>query len=535
MYLNPDNQLFLEEIESHIGFVDKSGIIATFNQYLNTRERYVCVSRPRRFGKTIMTKMLVAYYSCGCNSYDLFKDLDIAKAPSFKEHLNQYNVISIDTQSLISKNSKGIKDLANYIQKSIINEFVEQFPNVVSAKCSLLEAMEEVVKHTNRRFIIIVDEYDCVFRDYDETEKQSKLDYVALLKAIFEGQSSDNLIALGYITGILPIVKQDSQSALNNFTEYTIVSPKGLSKYFGFTADEVQRLCQKFNVDFEKAKLYYDGYKLEGTELYNPFSIDKLLLSQGDFQDYQCSTSSFQMVKPYICMNFKGLKEDILKLANGETIIGIDTTSFANDFDGNSFNSKDAVITYLIHLGFLAYDTKTKKTYVPNEETRRYLLNAISQSDFKEYAYELEFSKDVLSAVINDQDCQKVALAIEKEHDKLTSILNYNREDSLSYVVYAAFSAASQYYYKPIRELPTCRGFADLVYLPKTEFIDSYPALVIELKWNKTAKSAIEQIKEKQYFKTVENYTGDILLVGINYDKDTKKHSCEIESFCNDK
>ena len=228
-------------------------------------------------------------------------------------------------------------------------------------------------------------------------------------------------------------------------------------------------------------------------------------------------------------------KEDILKLANGETIIGIDTTSFANDFDGNSFNSKDAVITYLIHLGFLAYDTKTKKTYVPNEETRRYLLNAISQSDFKEYAYELEFSKDVLSAVINDQDCQKVALAIEKEHDKLTSILNYNREDSLSYVVYAAFSAASQYYYKPIRELPTCRGFADLVYLPKTEFIDSYPALVIELKWNKTAKSAIEQIKEKQYFKTVENYTGDILLVGINYDKDTKKHSCEIESFCNDK
>ncbi len=343
---------------------------------------------------------------------------------------------------------------------------------------------------------------------------------------MFKGTEPTKYIQLAYLTGILPIKKEKTQLAMNNFDEYTMLDPKIFAKYIGFTEEEVLNLCNQYGCDFAEVKRWYDGYLLNDYQVYNPKAVIEVLKWKR-FQSYWSVTGSYEAIVPLINKNFDGLKSTIIEMLSGSSV-RVNTKSFQNDVV--SFSNKDDVLTYLIHLGYLAYDQNRKTAFVPNEEIRQELVEAVESTHWNEFLTFQQESSDLLDATL-DMDTESVASGIEKIHTEYASMIQYNNENSLSSVLAIAYLSAIQYYFKPVREFPTGRGFADFVFLPKPEYIHDYPALLVELKWNQNAQTAMKQIKEKRYPMSVEKYTGEILLVAINYDKKTKEHQCMIEKY----
>ena len=518
-YLNCGNESFFNEVDNY--YVDKSETLAILNKSLNRRDRYICLTRPRRFGKSVNAAMINAYYSKGCDSKELFSKLKIANEPSFERELNKHNVISLDIVKMIGRNH-GTDGILEYITSQVISELEQSFPNTFSNKKDLFSALSEINSKTGEKFIVIIDEWDGIFRDHSHDEKL-EIAYVDFLRTMFKGTDSDRVIELAYITGILPIKRYNTQSGLNNFREYTVLSSGDFGPFYGFTEDEVKVICKEHDLDFNETKRWYYGYVLDDLHMYNPNSIMNLIVSRR-FQSYWGNTASFENVSELISMNFEGLKDDIFMMLDGSAITGINTRLFNNDI--SSLTSKDAVITYLIHFGYLAYTDG--RVYVPNEEVRLTLKDAVDTCRFSEYLNLIKASEEILEKTY-EGDGAYVAECIRKYHSKYSSVIKYNSEESLSYVVQNAYLACIENYYKPVREMPSGEGFADIVYIPKREADRNIPALVIELKWNKDAQTALEQIKEKHYTESLEDYCGNIILVGINYDKATKEHSCIIE------
>ncbi len=521
-YVNPDSSIFSTALNARI-FVDKTGLIDFTNSILSSPDAFICNSRPRRFGKSMTANMLTAYYSKGADSKDLFSSLKIGSSPNWEKHLNKYDVIHFDVQEFIELAGKPEK-VVSRIKKEVIRELREYYPEYVSkSEKSLLNALAKINVKTGNTFVIIIDEWDVLIRD-DANNQKVQEEYIDFLRSIFKGTQSSKYIALAYLTGILPIIRDKTQSALNNFTEYTILDAGPFAEYIGFTEDEVKALSLKYNVDYNEVKRWYDGYLVDGLNIYNPRAVVSVMLS-GKFKSYWSSTSSYKAVVPLINMNYDGLKEDILKvIAGGE--VGVDTTEFQNDVV--SFASKDDVITYLIHLGYLGYNETKRTAFIPNEEIRLEMNSAVKKKTWAERIALLEESESILDATIN-MDGNAVAEGIEKVHEKYVSSVKYNDENALSSVLVVAYLGSIDYYYNPIREFPSGRGFVDFVYIPRKENLAEYPALVVELKWNKDAESAIDQIRDKKYPDSIKEYTDNILLVGINYDKKTKKHECRIE------
>ncbi len=249
------------------------------------------------------------------------------------------------------------------------------------------------------------------------------------------------------------------------------------------------------------------------------------VLRWNKYQSYWSRTGTYDAIVPLINMDFDGLKTAVITMLSGSSV-EVDVSCFQNDMI--NFSSKDDVLTYLIHLGYLGYDQNTQSAFIPNEELRQELTAATRRKRWDEMMAFQAASDQLLDATL-DLDTETVADEIEKIHSSYTSVITYHDENSLSSVLTIAYLSSMKYYFKPIRELPTGRGFADFVYLPKPEFRSDYPALLVELKWNHSAHTALNQIKEKKYIASLEPYIGDILLVGINYDKKTKKHECLIE------
>ena len=334
---------------------------------------------------------------------------------------------------------------------------------------------------------------------------------------------------MAYLTGILPIKKEKAQSAVNNLDEFTMLQADELAPYIGFTEDEVKDLCEKYNRDFEKVKKWYDGYLLNGYQVYNPKAVVSVM-TKGRFRSYWSETGSYEVVVPLICMNYDGLKNAIIEMLSGSEV-KVNTATFKND--PAKIQNRDDVITYLIHLGYLGYNEDNETAFVPNEEIRQELITAVRSSNWDELmAFQQESRKLLMATLAMDEE--QVASEIDKIHSEYTSTLQYNDENSLSSTITIAYLGAMQYYFKPVRELPTGLGFADFVFIPKPEYKSTYPALVIELKWDKATEAAIQQIKNKRYPESVLDYTGDILLIGINYNKGTKEHRCLIERYKKD-
>ena len=521
-FVNPDNSAFQVALNAEI-YLDKTGLIAYANRVLDTPDAYICNSRPRRFGKSYAANMLAAYYSRGTDSEKMFADLDIGKTPLFRTHLNRYDVIHIDVQWF---RSYADGNIVSVITESVMEELRDIYPDILPSEvASLPDALSRVREKTGRKFVIIIDEWDVLIRDASADTKIQN-EYISFLRGLFKGVEPTKYIALAYLTGILPIKKLKTQSALNNFEEFTMLDAGALASYIGFTDDEVKQLCKKYDRDYEAVKNWYDGYMLSGKHVYNPKAVVSVMM-RGSFQSYWSQTGTYESLIPLIDMDFDGLRAAIISMISGNEI-KVRTTTFQNDMV--SFKNKDDVLTLLIHLGYLAFNQKNQMAYIPNEELRNELMDAVEENKWDEILQFERQSIDLFNATIN-KDVNTVAAKIEQIHMEYTSVIQYNDENSLSSVLTIAYLGTMNYYFKPVRELPTGRGFADFVYIPKPEYINDYPALVVELKWNKSAVSALQQIKDRKYPDSIQDYTGDILLVGINYSKKDKKHECVIKAY----
>lgn len=526
-YYNPGNHGFQRALNSKI-YVDKTSLLEYTNSVLDSEQAYICVSRPRRFGKSITAEMLVAYYDKTCDSDKMFEGLKIAQSSDYKQHLNQYDIIHLDIAALLQITDKetGVKITAEktvqYMQKVVIEELRQAFPELVkNDEVDLPTVLGNIHLHTGIMFIVIIDEWDAIFRE-DKLDIKAQQAYISLLRGMFKSVASKKFLKLAYLTGILPIKKYGTESALNNFDEFTMIGADVLAEYVGFTEEEVRDLYNKYDMDFAQAKRWYDGYHLtENLHIYNPKSVVDSIRRKR-IASYWTSTSSYETIKDYIVMNFDGLKDAIVEMLAGGCC-KIDPTSFENDLV--SFKSRDDVLTVLVHLGYLAYDIDNQEVCIPNEEVRCAFVNAIKITGWDYVIQAITASDDLLKATWQ-KDEEAVAKAIDAVHEANTSVVKYNDENSLSCVISLAYYNAINEY-RVIRELPTGKGYADVVFLPRKH--SDKPAMIVELKWDKSAEGAIGQIKERQYTTALQDYQGNMLLVGINYDKKTKKHECKIE------
>lgn len=526
-FVNPDSSAFQVALNSKI-YVDKTGLIAYTNSVLDTTNAYICNSRPRRFGKSYAANMLAAYYSKGADSEKMFSEFEIGKDADFKKHLNKYDVIHIDVQWFLS-NCDDADNIVKYITGAVLEELREVYPIILPVEVfGLPDALSIIKDKTGQKFIVIIDEWDVLIRD-EAANKKAQEDYINFLRGMFKGTEPTKYIQLAYLTGILPIKKEKTQSALNNFNEFSMLTAGSLAPYIGFTEEEVQELAEEYHQDFDEVKRWYDGYLLNDYQVYNPRAVVSVML-RGEFKSYWSETASYDAIVPLINMNYDGLKTAIIEMISGAEV-KVNTSTFKNDTV--NIRSKDDVLTYMIHLGYLGYNQKLKTAFVPNEEIRQELTDAVESGRWNEMLEFQNASERLLDATL-DMDGRAVAAQVEKIHNGYASAIQYNNENSLSSVLAIAYLSAMQYYFKPIRELPAGRGFADFVFIPKPEYRSSYPALIVELKWNRTAQAAVMQIKDKKYHSSILDYTGEILLVGINYDKDTKEHQCLIEKYAKD-
>ena len=518
-FINPGDELFRQAINSEI-YVDKTGLLNYTNRVILTSRKYLCVSRPRRFGKSMAASMVAAYYDRTVAAGKTFAGLEIAQAEDFGEHCNKYDVIQLNMQNFLSR-TRDMDAFLQLLKKSVLWELFNLYPDYMYFdKTDLIGSLADVYTNTKRHFVIIIDEWDCVFREFKDNKEWQRL-YLDFLRDWLKDNPG---IALVYMTGILPVKKYGTHSALNMFWEYSMEDPLDLAPYVGFTNNEVKALCQQYNRSFEECQHWYDGYSFrEEAEVYNPHSVVRAI-SSGVFDTYWNQTETYEALKIYITMNFDGLRDCIIKLLAGEHQ-HINTKTFSNDMA--TFQAADDVLTLLVHLGYLGYDSTKEEVFIPNQEIAREYYNAITTTNWDIVVRALKRSEILLQAVLA-KDETAVAKGIEEAHME-TSHIQYNDENALFYTLSLAFYSARQKY-KIFRELPTGKGFADLVFLPRAIYPD-LPALVVELKWDKAADTAIRQIKERCYAKALEDYIGSILAVGINYDKETRKHECIIEEY----
>ena len=373
----------------------------------------------------------------------------------------------------------------------------------------------------NQQFFFIIDEWDAICREFAPGSTAMN-NYVNWLRRMFKGGMTSQIFAGVYMTGILPVKKYKTESALNNFTEYSMVMPRNMAGYFGFTKNEVAQLAEKHHFSFDELVKWYDGYQI-GAEpsVFNPNSVMQALYSDW-CESYWASTGAYDAVAGYINMNYDGLKDDIIKMLAGGRA-KVDPTGFQNDL--SLIRNRDDVLTVLIHLGYLSYDRTRRECYIPNREVAGEMVNAVKSNKWEHVVEALEQSERLLQATL-EGDEEAVARGVDVAHDEHTSILSYNDENSLACVLSIAYYYAKNDYIMH-RELASGKGFADIVLVPRKN-VDS-PAIVLELKYNKDADTAICQIRRKQYPEKLLEYTDNLLLVGINYDKRQKKHECHIE------
>lgn len=522
LFLNMGNENFAEFSKTKY-FVDKSALI---NKLLkkDITEKFICNSKARRFGKSVTADMLVAYFSKGADSKELFAPLECVKDGLFVESMNAFDTIFVDIQAQFKEASDAAAEPNQYIRSNLVRELKEAYPDLVSGEMTLVAALSTIYDKTGSRFVIIFDEWDYPVRELGADNPDRKA-YIEMLRGLFKSNAAKSYIRLAYLTGIMPIVRTKGQSAVNNFREYTMTDPGDLGQYIGFTGEEVCALCEKCGVDYAQMKEWYNGYNLNGMAMYNPLSVVGAL-SSNKFKQYWTVTGTYGDIDDLIGRDFDGLRESVIRMLSGNRV-PVEVDNGINDLQ--TFEDKEQVITALIHLGYCAYDEETQEAYIPNKEIHAVFYKSVKKSRNDGLSQFVGLSDKILDAIITG-DGVETARLIQRIHNEFVPSIEYNDENSLSCTVMIALISAFSYYHRPIREFPAGKGFADIVYLPR-DSRSSRPALVVELKWDKSADAAISQIKRRQYPESLTDYAGEILMVGIDYDKKTKEHSCKIESF----
>lgn len=532
-YINRGNAGFVKYTTSE--YIDKTGMIAYINSTLGGANMLTCVTRPRRFGKSIAANMLCAYYDKSCDSSALFENFEIAKDPTYKEHLNRYPVLYIDITDFTTR-SNNTDEIISNLQHKVIEDIKKDYPDIAyPADSDLMDVLLEVASQTGEKFIMIIDEWDAMCRELSN-KPQLMDDYVKLLRRLFKGGNTARVFAGAYMTGILPIKKYGTQSALNDFREYSMTQSGALGGYLGFNDEDVSLLAEKHHMSFDELKRWYDGYEMESFDwrvpdsivqkvaIYNPNSVMSAIRER-HCDNYWAKTEAFESLQRYIDLDFNNVKESLESLITGKEI-RLNVLRFGNDLTDISENEE--LFTLLIHLGYLSYDRKNRRAVLPNQEIREEFVEALRGSKSHKELSELVRASDMLLEATWQMDEETVAKGIEKVHNSKVAPNFYNNEQALRSTIRLAYLGAIDYYIE-IQELASGKGYADIVLIPR-RYTDN-PLLVIELKWDKTVKAAIEQIKDRNYPEILQPLAGEILLVGINYDKDTKKHSCKIEKY----
>ena len=519
-YVNPDNRVLLADMRQDI-YIDKSMIIPELNKVFGTSTMSrVCVSRPRRFGKTMVGNLISAYYTRGADSHEVFDNLKLAQQPNWDERLNKCNVVKIDLGEFYSRYC-GEGQIIKSMTSDVVREMIKEFHDLnIEPDWQLSKAIVHIYGETGIPFVLIIDEYDVMVRE--QVSQTEFSNYLALLNDLFKGAGSVNAIGLAYITGIMPIVRDRVQSKLNNFTEYTILDPLQFAPFIGFTLDEVKGLCERFDMDYDECLRWYDGYRIApDVSICNSNSVCRAIRTH-KFANYWNRTGAYAVISDYIRMDFDGIKEDIATMIGGGSV-PVKVTTFTNVL--SDLGDKNKVFTYLIHLGYLVYDSEKGTCKIPNGEIREEWESAIE--DMKDLSKVVEMvrnSDELIEATISRNEAA-VAKALDKAHKYVTSAKTYNNEGALqSAVGLAYFSATSRYDIH--KELAAGDGFADIGFVP---YVKGMPGIIIELKMDKSPEAAMKQIKDRDYARVFKNYSGPVYLVAISYGKRTEKHKCLIE------
>ena len=524
-YINPGNQAFARIAGER--YVDKTGLIRLMNDRVCAEDCLVCVSRPRRFGKSYAARMLAAYYDCSCDSHSLFDGRKIAGAASYEAHLNHYNVLYLDISGFVSeekKNGRSLRGLPVKIEQAIRKDLREMGFQEEDGD-TLNDALLRMVNRSGgKTFVFVIDEWDAPIREAREDGPAQEA-YLNLLRSWFKNANfTPKVVAAAYMTGILPIKKDGSQSAISEFDEASMLEPLDFSEFIGFTEEEVRALCAGREVSFDDVKAWYDGYVFSRVgSVYNPYSVMKAVKT-GKCQSYWRKTSAAESLKNYMNMDFDGLRETVARLIAGERIPVV-TDGFQNDFE--TFESADDVLTLLIHLGYLTFQEEESTVCIPNEEVRSEFRQFLSQKKMSAgWAALIRRSQKLLADTVSGK-AEEVAAGLDEIRSEQYAPQFYNNEQSLRAVIKYAYLAAAGQYVR-LEEVPSGKGLADVVFLPAS--FSRLPAMVVELKWNRSAGGAINQIREKKYSASLKPYAGGILLVGINYNEKTGKHTCRIET-----
>jgi len=551
IYLNPGKELYEEAVNSEI-FIDKTEMILYLNSILKTKKKYVSVSRPRRFGKSMAADMICAYYDREADSRELFESRFISKSElvkngtrtlSWDEYLGKFDVIRIVMTKFLKKDVTIGKALEN-MQRLVIRDYKKKYPDIdYLSDDDLIQTLDDVYSDVDRQVVIVIDEWDAFFRERKD-DKEGQKEYLDFLRDLLKDNAH---VALAYMTGILPIKKYGKHSALNMFTEYSMMFPRELAPYTGFTEDEVKEKCIEYDMDYDEVSDWYDGYVVsdripperreeyrEGLydghkiSIYSPLSVVESITT-GIIKNYWNKTETFEALAEFINMNLDGLKDAIALLMDGGRL-KIDTSTYQNDM--TTFTGRDDVLSLLIHLGYLGYDDDKCEVFIPNREIMDEFKSSTKDADWVEAFASFRTSLELVKATWAE-DSDRVAELLEKAHNRADN-KTYNDEAALSYAILYAYYAAEKYY-TMLPELDAGKGYADRVYIPRPQYADK-PVLIIELKYEKDADGAISQIKRQQYPERLSAYKGNILLVGINYNRDAKNtsdefkhHTCEIE------
>jgi len=519
-YINRGNYGFEESRNGE--YVDKSGIIAFVNKKLKTKEKFFCVTRARRFGKTTTAEMLCAYYDESCDSEHLFKDLAIATDPSlngsYKVHLNKYPTIYVDMTRFVSRKTEFGHDIVKKAEAEIAKDIIESYPDLsIEKTSSLCDTLLAIYNAKGEPFFFIIDEWDAILREC-QGDSLVITQWIDLLRGLFKDTTVSKVFAGVYITGILPIIKCDTQSALNNFKEYNMIQPKGLQEYFGFTDEEVRVLCEKHGMDFCEMKRWYDGYTIgRMCSVFNPNSVMEAI-SSGEYANYWTSTGAVEELIPYLKMD---LQEEVRTLMSGGRVF-VNTSTFSNKL--SDIGTRDKVLTALIHLGYLSYSEG--QAFIPNMELKLNFADNVKEAQYGRLSSSLAISERLLDSILKS-DTSEVEKIIGTTHSEVIDSLEYNSEQGL-YTTLLFSMYYAQKYYVFHREYPTGNGYADLVLIPISG--QSRPGIIMELKYGKSADEALSQIKSRNYCHKVFDYTDNVILVGINYDKKSKLHQCAIET-----
>lgn len=524
--------LYKNETEK-LYFVDKSLLLAELFPLVKEGSSYVCITRPRRFGKTVMANMLTAFFSRACDSKELFQSLKISTQKGYEGYQNQYAVISISFNDVAGE-CESYTQYIKRIEKKLIKDLKRAYPEVLfEEEESVVDILADIyAENESAKFIFILDEWDYIFHQ-DFATDQDKKRYLTFLRSLLKDRP---YVQFAYMTGILPIAKYSSGSELNMFAEYTMAAEERFSEYFGFTESEVDELFKRYeqkNKDSLKLtrdgiRMWYDGYHTQaGERLYNPRSV-VMALSNNNLGNYWTSSGPYDEIYYYIANDVDEVRDDLARMAAGESI-PVKIREYAAT--AQQLKTKEEIFSAMVVYGFLSYEKGN--VFIPNKELMDKFTEMLQKEPSLRYVYNLaKESSRMLQATLN-KDTQTMEQILEKAHNTEVPLLNYNNETDLTAVVNLVYLAARDRY-RVEREDKAGIGYVDFIFYPEID--RSAAGIILELKVNHSPEEAIRQIKEKKYAlkfqgKTGEkpHYTGKILAVGIGYDKVSKMHRCKVE------